>query len=181
MKRYLFAAVLCLVSAAIGASWTNAKAAPSKISTEDFTEIQRLLYTNHTGYDFANRDRGKMWADTFLDDAVLDNPPSHLVGRKQIQAYATDPVDNDPERKLRHWTTTFHVSPHPEGAILSAFYIAVTNTGPKKEMVIGATGRYESLVVKTKGGWRIKHHVVVSEGAMLASPYQRPAPPKPGD
>ena len=177
MKRYLIPAVLCFASAVIGASWTTITAAPSKLSTEDFTEIQRLLYTNHTGYDFAFRDNGKMWADTFLDDAVLDNPPSHLVGRKAIQAYSTDPLIKDPERKLRHWTTTFHVTPHPEGAILSAFYIAVTNTGPNREMLIGGTGRYESLVVKTKDGWRIKHHIVVSEGSILANPPRPIAKP----
>lgn len=170
MKRVMCGVVLCAVSAFGGATWSQAKAAASKISTEDFTEIQRLLYTNHTGYDFAFRDNGEMWANTFLDDAVLDNSPTHLVGRKQIQAYATDPVAKDPGRKLRHWTTTFNVSPHPEGAILSAFYIPLTNTGPNHEFVIGGTGRYESLVVKTRDGWRIKHHVVVSEGPVVARP-----------
>ena len=175
MKRVMFVLVLCAVSAFGGATWSQAKAAASRISTEDFTEIQRLLYTNHTGYDFASRDNGEMWANTFLDDAVLDNPPTHLVGRKQIQAYSTDPLVKDPQRKLRHWTTTFNATPTPEGAILSAFYIAITNTGPNREMVIGGTGRYESLVVKTKDGWRIKHHVVVSEGPVVATPIpQRP-------
>ncbi len=71
MKRVVFAAMLCFASAVIGANWTSITAAPSKLSTEDFTEIQRLLYTNHTGYDFAFRDNGKMWADSFTDDAVL--------------------------------------------------------------------------------------------------------------
>lgn len=174
MTRVLFAALFSFASAVLGANWTSLTAAPSKISTEDFTEIQRLLYTNHTGYDFAFRDGGKMWADSFTADAVLDNPPSHLVGRKQIQAYATDPLVLDPERKLRHWTTTFNVQPHPEGAILSAFYIAVINTTPRREMLITGTGRYESLVVKTKDGWRLKHHVVISEGSLLATPFVRP-------
>ena len=173
MKRVLFAALLSFASAVLGANWASMTAAPSRISTEDFTEIQRLLYTNHTGYDFAHRDGGKMWADSFTDDAVLDNPPSHLVGRKAIQAYATDPLVQDPERKLRHWTTTFNVQPHPEGAILSAFWIPITNSGPNREMVIGGTGRYESLVVKTKDGWRIKHHVVISEGPVVATPFVR--------
>lgn len=170
MKRWV-AAALCAASAAGGFAWSQAVAAGSKISTEDFTEIQRLLYTNHTGYDFAARDRGEMWADTFTHDAVLDNGPgTHLVGRKQIQAYATDPIAKDPQWTLRHWTTTFHVSPAPGGATLSAFYIAVQNRGPKRELTITNTGRYESLVVKTKDGWKIKHHVVISEGPLLAPP-----------
>lgn len=174
MKRLIFVLALCAASAWAGATWSRVKAAPSKISTEDFTEIQRLLYTNHTGYDFAERDRGALWASTFTEDAVLDNPPTHLEGRKRIQAYATDPIDKDPNYKLRHWTTTFHVTPHPEGAILSAFWIPLTNTGPNREFVVGGTGRYESLVVKTKDGWKIKHHVVVAEGPVVA----RPVPPR---
>jgi hypothetical protein len=174
MKRMIFVLVLCAASAWGGAIWSQVTAAPSKISTEDYTEIQRLLYTNHTGYDFAERDRGALWASTFTEDAVLDNPPSHLVGRKQIQAYATDPIDKDPQRKLRHWTTTFSVTPHPEGAMLSAFWIPLTNTGPNREFVVGGTGRYESLVVKTKDGWKLKHHKVISEGPVVA----RPIPPR---
>src|SRR5262249_22663607 len=162
-KRVILVLGLCAASAWGGAIWSRVTAAPAKISTEDFTEIQRLLYTNHTGYDFAERDRGAMWASTFTEDAVLDNPPSHLVGRKQIQADATDPIDKDPQRKLRHWTTTFNVMPHPEGAILSAFWIPLTNTGPNREFVVGGTGRYESLVVRTKDGWKLKHHVVIAE------------------
>ena len=31
----------------------------------------------------------------------------------------------------------------------------------------GTASRYESLVVKTKDGWRIKHHVVISEGPVF--------------
>src|SRR5262245_4675524 len=174
MKRVLFVLGLCVLSAVAGATWSRVTAAPSTISTDDFTEIQRLLYTNHTGYDFAERDRGAMWASTFTEDAVLDNPPTHLVGRKEIQAYATDPIDKDPQRKLRHWTTTFNVMPHPEGAILSAFYIPLTNSGPNKEFVVGGTDRYESLVVRTKDGWKIKHHKVISEGPVVA----RPIPPQ---
>jgi hypothetical protein len=168
MKRVLFVLILCVLSAFAGASWSRVTAQPSKLSTEDFTEIQRLLYTNHTGYDFAERDRGALWASTYTEDAVLDNPPTHLVGRKEIQAYATDPIDKDPKRKLRHWTTTFNVTPHPEGAILSAFWIPLTNSGPNGEFVVGGTGRYESLVVKTKDGWKLKHHKVISEGPVVA-------------
>ena len=170
MKRAVLILGLCVASAVGGAMWSRVGAAPSRISTEDYAEIQRLLYENHTGYDFASRDRGALWASTFTEDAVLDNPPTHLVGRAQIRPYATDPIDKDPNYKLRHWTTTYNVTPHPEGAILSAFYIPLINTGPNREFVVGPTGRYESLVVKTKDGWKIKHHVVIAEGPVVAMP-----------
>ncbi len=174
MKRTTITMVLCLVSAVAGAAWAQARMA-SRISTEDYVEIQRLLYTNHTGYDFAMRDNGDMWTGTFMPDAVLDNGPTHLVGEKEIRQYSQTPLKTDPDRKFRHWTTTYHVSPHPDGAVLSAFYLTIADTGAQKGMVIGGTGRYESIVTKTAGGWRIKHHRVFGEGAVTA----RPEPPKP--
>ena len=167
MKRMVLPTMLCIVSALVGAGVTQAQRQPA-ISTEDFTEIQRLLYTNHTGYDFAMRDNADMWTGTFLPDAVLDNGPTHLVGEKEIRQFALTPLKTNPDRKFRHWTTTFHVSPHKEGAILSAFYLTIADSGPKRNMVIGGTGRYESLVVKTRDGWRIKHHVVHGEGGVTA-------------
>ncbi len=173
--RAVVVALVLLGTGVWGAAQQQAKA-PRSLSTEDFTEIERLLYTNHTGYDFALRDNADMWTNTFTSDAVLDNPPTHLEGHTAIRAYALDPYKTDPKRILRHWTTTFHVTPHPEGAILSAFYTTMTQDNGVPGMVWGrGTGRYESLVVKTRAGWRIKHHVVVSEGALSRF---TPPPPK---
>ena len=141
MTRALCAVVMCLASGAVGAVLMQAQQNSVHISTDDFTAIQRLLYANHTGYDFASRDNGDLWTSTFAPDAVLDNPPTRLVGEKAIRAYATDPVQKTPDRKLRHWTTTFHVTPAPEGAILSAVYLIISDPGGKG-MAIGGTGRH---------------------------------------
>jgi hypothetical protein len=177
MTTVLVAAVAAAVSATAGWTYAQQPKTSAAISTEDYIEIQRLLYTNHTGYDFARKDNADMWTNTFLPDAVLDNPPTHLEGHAQIRAYALDPLTLDPKRELRHWTSTFHVDPHPEGAILSAFYTTMTQDHGKPGMVWGrGTGRYESLVVKTPYGWRIKHHVVVSEGRV--SMFEPPVPPQ---
>jgi hypothetical protein len=162
------------VFAMAGRGLAQQQKAAARISTADYAEIQRLLYTNHTGYDFARKDNADMWTDTFLPDAVLDNPPTHLEGHAQIRAYALAPLKLDPKRELRHWTSTFHVEPHPEGAILSAFYVTMTQSQGRPGMVFGmSTGRYESVVVKTADGWRIKHHVVIGEGPV--SMYTPPA------
>jgi len=176
MKRIIVPAILCLVSAAGGAALVHAQQKKA-LTTDDFVEIQRLLYTNHTGYDFAMRDNGDMWTNTFTPDAILDNGPNtHLVGEKQIRAYATEPAGKAPTRKFRHWTSTFNVMPNTEGAILSAFYLVISDGDGKTPMTIGPTGRYESQVVKTKDGWRIKHHVVYGEGSAIA----RTEPPRTG-
>jgi hypothetical protein len=171
MKRYLAPAIMCVISALSGAAFVQAQQSRKAISTEDFVEIQRLLWSNHTGYDFAVRDNGDLWTSTFTPDAILDNGPStHLVGEKEIRAYATDPAAKSPDRHFRHWTSTFHVTPNAEGAILSAFYIAVYDNNGRGPMFMGPTGRYESQVVKTKAGWKIKHHRVYSEGSIVTNP-----------
>ena len=81
---------------------------------------------------------------------------------------------------MRHWTSTFHVTPNAEGATLSAFYFTMTQEQGRPGLNIGrSAGRYESLVVKTPAGWRIKHHVVFSEGAVSMPPPQMPPTPSP--
>src|SRR5689334_6465314 len=116
MKRFTATVALCVVSALAGTVWGQVRRAAA-ISTDDFVEIQRLLWTNHTGYDFAMRDHGDMWTSTFLPDAVLDNgPTTHLVGADQIRQYSVTPLKDDPDRKFRHWTSTFHLTPNAEGA-----------------------------------------------------------------
>lgn len=169
MKRIIVPAILCLVSAMGGAALVQGQQRKSSLTTDDFVEIQRLLYANHTGYDFAMRDNGDLWMSTFVPDAVLDNgPTTHLVGEQEIRAYAVNPAKAAPDRKFRHWTSTFHVTPNAEGAMLSAFYLVISDNNGKSPMTIGPTGRYESQVVKTKNGWKIKHHVVYSEGSAVA-------------
>ncbi len=174
-KRIVIAAIAC-AAVVVAAGWVSAqqKKAPT-LTTVDRYEIQDLLMTNHTGYDFALRDNGDMWTNTFTPDAVLDNPPTHLEGHQAIRAYALDPYKTDPKRMLRHWTSTFHVTPNAEGAILSAFYVTMTSSQGKPMVFGSSTGRYESQVVKTRDGWRIKHHVVISEGpvSMLQPPAAR--------
>lgn len=172
-QRIAIAVIVCATTvAATGWVFAQQKKIPT-VTAQDRYEIHDLLMTNHTGYDFASRDNADMWVSTFTPDAVLDNPPSHVVGLQEIRAFAMNQYKTDPKHMLRHWTSTFHVTPNAEGAILSAFYVTMRSSqgGP---MVFGAsTGRYESQVIKTRDGWRIKHHVIVSEGPVTM--FQPPA------
>jgi len=173
MTKRLRVLAVCVGIATLGAavSYRTVQARPDRISVEDFVEIQRLLWDNHMGYDFAVRDNGDMWTNTFLPDAKIDNDSGkvHLSGHEQIRRYATDPVKANPARRLRHWTSTFQVTPNAEGAILQAFYLTTSDDG-KTGFVIGGEGRYESQVIKTKQGWKIKHHVIHGEGSVTAVP-----------
>jgi hypothetical protein len=176
MKRIVIpAAVLCVVSAVGGAAFVQAQQKKATLAADDYYEVHRLLYANHHGYDFPT-DNCDLWTSTFTPDAVLDNGPTHLEGEKAIRAYCVDPATKAPKRKFRHWTSTFHVAPNAEGAILSAFYLTISDGDGSGPMMIGGTGRYASQVVKTKSGWKIKHHVVYGEGSVFARqpPTDRP-------
>ena len=165
MKRHIVAAITCGVVLAAAGTWLTAQQRKRTIATEDFVELQRLLWTNHMGYDFAHRDNGDLWVSTFTRDAVLESgstPP--LSGEPAIRDFAVRPFKTNPNRKFRHWTSTFQATPHPEGATLVAFFMAVMNNGPGGAMQMSTTGYYESVAVKTKDGWKLKHHVVHQEG-----------------
>src|SRR5688572_19318243 len=106
MKRIVIPVLLLCVASAIGGGvFVQAQQKKAALTTDDYYDIQRLLYTNHHGYDFptANCDT---WTSTFLPDAVLDNGNTHLVGEKAIRAYCVDPAKSMPNRKFRHWTST---------------------------------------------------------------------------
>ncbi len=170
MKRLILALMTCGALILSGAAWLNAQQRRRTIATDDFVELQRLLWTNHIGYDFADRDNGDLWVSTFTRDAVLESgstPP--LSGEAAIRDFAVQPLKTNPNRKFRHWTSTFHATPHPEGATLVAFFMAVMNNGPGGAMQMSTTGYYESVAVKTRNGWKLKHHVVHQEGNIVAA------------
>ena len=168
--RTWFAIVaLCGVVAAASWGYTQQRRDPT-ITAQDFVEIQQLLWRNHQGFDFANRDNGEMWVSTFTPDAELDSPgPGRvIVGEKAIRQAALDYFKDDPQRRIRHWTSTFLVAPTPEGATLTAFWMITTSSGGGP-LRLGGTGRYESTLVKTDDGWRLKRRVAISEGSLGAS------------
>lgn len=138
-----------------------------ELTFQDRAEIRELLWTNHTGFDFANRDAASLWSSTFTPDAVLQNGNTVKTGEQEIRQYARDYFKNDPQRKIRHWTSTFHITPTAEGAMLSAFWYTMTQEGDKKGLTLGSAGRYESHVIKTTNGWRIKKHHVFHDGPIM--------------
>src|SRR3954466_4075621 len=102
MKRLVVPALLCIIAALAAVTLAQAQQKKSALTSDDYFEIQRLLYANHTGYDFAIRDKGDLWTSTFTPDAVLDNGQTHLVGEQEIRAYATGPAEKAPNRRFRH-------------------------------------------------------------------------------
>ncbi len=164
--------VMSLVGGGPGGLSLSAQPRLTRVSADDFVAIQQLLWDNHWGYDFAIRDGADLWTSTFLPDARIDSDAGvHLSGHAEIRQYALDPIKQNPDRRLRHWTSTFQITPNKEGAILKAFWYTVADDGkPGSKLTIGVTGWYESQVVRTSQGWKIKRHGIHPEGGIVAPP-----------
>ena len=170
MRRHsVISIVLVVVAFAGGFGWAQQRGG-SRLTVEDHAEIQRLLWTNHQGFDFATEDNADLWTSTFLPDGEIHNSGRVVAGEDEIRRFALNYFANDPERKIRHWTSTFYITPHEEGATLSAFWYIMTQESGQTGLTIGPAGRYESVVVKTGDGWRIKTHGVFVEGMVSAGP-----------
>jgi hypothetical protein len=171
MKRWVLVAMVGTLLIAGGWVYAQQRTA-SRVSAEDFIGVQQALWTNHHGFDFAPSDNAEMWTRSFTPDAELHNGGRVIKGENAIRQFALDYYKSNALRRMRHWTSTFTVTKTNEGAMLSAFWMITTSEDPKAPMRLGATGRYESSMVKTSDGWRIKKHVVFGEGGIVATAAQ---------
>ena len=168
MSKHRFSSVVLVVFAfAAGFVYAQQRGEPA-LAADDYAAIQRLLWTNHQGFDFATDDNADLWTSTFVPDAEIHNSGRVVAGGEAIREFALDYFKTDPRRKIRHWTSTFHITPSAEGATLAAFWFIMTQSGGEDGLRIGSGGRYESTVVRTPTGWRIKKHVVLPEGPVTA-------------
>ena len=182
MKKLIGPSILCLLTVVGTATWMQAQPKDTLTPT-DLVELERLLWINHQGFDFAYKDNGDLWLSSFTPDATLDSGSRlPITGQDNIRRFATRQAN--PNRQFRHWTSTFHATPNPEGAHLMAFFFTTSNNGPDGAMVLGTAGYYLSQAVRTKDGWKLKHHVVHLEGEVTAQPMPSwvagPADERPG-
>jgi hypothetical protein len=165
--------VVMLGALLVGAGWVSAQnptTSRPRIHADDFIEIQQALWRNHQGFDFATSDNADMWLRSFAPDAELHNGGRIIKGEDGIRGFALDYYQTNPERRMRHWTSTFTVTPTAEGATLSAFWMITVSETAKGPMRLGGSGRYETTMVKVAdGSWRIKKHVVFGDGAIVAA------------
>lgn len=169
IKHRLTSMMAITIAFAVGFACAQ-RSGGSGLTAEDYNEIQRLLWTNHQGFDFATQDNADLWLSTFLPDGEIHNSGRVVAGEDEIREFALGYYRSDPDRKMRHWTSTFYITPNDEGATLSAFWYIMTQESGQTGLRIGPAGRYESTVVKTADGWRIKKHGVFMEGMVTSLP-----------
>lgn len=165
MRRQLIVVLAVFMAGAAG-GWAFAQQQKTSVSPEDFIQIQELLWRNHWGFDFATEDHADLWTSTFTPDAELEQGGRVVRrGAQDVRQMALDYYKDAPTRKMRHFTSTFYIRPTAEGANLQAFWYITTQEPGQTGMRLGGSGRYNSDVVKTSGGWKIKRHRVLGDDA----------------
>ena len=160
MWRWLVGVVVVVVAFGAGVGWSTAQQGPT-LTAEDRAEIQQLHARYAQGTDFR---QGDMWLSVFTDDAVFQ-PGTHaaeVIGMEALtewrrQNFAARPAD----RQNRHWNSGWVITPTPEGAEGRLYYLGVNVTSGRP--VLGGSGHYEDVYVKTADGWRIKQRRAVSD------------------
>jgi hypothetical protein len=160
--------LLCAVTMLATATWMQAQQ-KGTFGTNDFVDLERLLWRNHWGYDFADQDNGEIFLSSFAPDAILDSGAGKpITGVENLRQFALRQFKDSPEHKSRHFTSTFYATPNAEGAVLSAIYFMLQKDIKTGAMQLARTGYYESQAIRTKDGWKLKHHIVHLEGEVTA-------------
>ena len=163
MWRGFVIAAAVVVAFGAGVAWSAAQQGPT-LSGEDYAEIHQLYSRYAQGTDFR---QGDMWLSVFTDDAVFQPgaDADEVVGMEALtewrrQNFAARPA----ERQNRHWNSGWVITPTAQGATGRLYYLGVNVTSGQP--VLGGSGHYEDIYVKTADGWRIKERRAVSDRGM---------------
>ncbi len=129
---------------------TRAATTPSKLTPQDYIEIQQLVASYAYALD-TGADNGYMYADLFTPDGVVFN---NTTGREKIAALARS-QPHGPEY-VRHFLTNVVIQPSPEGATGKQYLVVIDIGENGKPSSIFLGGHYEDVYAKTPNGWRFK-------------------------
>ena len=145
MSRWNLVTVLALVFAVAGTA-----AAQSKLSADDYAEIQQLYIKYSRAIDAGDAEG---YADTFTADGVFGNS----TGRAALIEFAKGFHESN-QGRTRPWNNEILIEPTAEGADGSC-YLSLYNTGTRPQTLM-VTGIYRDKLVKTSSGWRFKSRTV---------------------
>jgi 3-phenylpropionate/cinnamic acid dioxygenase small subunit len=145
--------------ASVGWVWAQGRNSARALTGHDYAEIQQLYGRYAQGTDFGN---AEMWLDVFTRDATFRptaNQPSGgnaYVGREAMAKWRADVfAGRKPNYQYRHWTSSFVITPTPDGNARGRVYWMAFNP-MTRPLAVADTGFYEDVLVRTPDGWRIK-------------------------
>jgi hypothetical protein len=103
----------------------------------------------------------------FTDDAVFQPGANaeDVVGKQALAEWrAQNFAARPPERQTRHWNSGWVITPTPGGANGRLYFLGVDVSSGRP--VLGGSGHYEDVYVKTSEGWRIKERRFTSDTSM---------------
>jgi ketosteroid isomerase-like protein len=119
------------------------------LSAEDQLAIQQLAARYNHAIDGGD---GVAYADTFVDDGVLDAGELVVTGRAALEQFASSFPGS--VRSPRHVATSLLIQGDDGTAVLSAYVQMYALAGDPPRQVITASGTYADILVKVEDSWR---------------------------
>lgn len=155
MRKSIVLIIMCTTTMVAAASWISAQQKrPSRLTAEDYMEIQQLYQSYQRGVDGGPQDSS--WV--FTPDGAFVNGGRTVSGEKALKEFYAN-VNKTHVDKIRHLLSNIIVSPLSEGANGSAYLFTIDGTDSSKPSMIVYYGVYDDMLVKTAAGWRIKRRV----------------------
>ena len=167
MLRWHVLVLVVVLGLGAGVGWSAAQqtgSAPGVLTGQDYAEIYQLYSRYAQGTDFRE---GAMWLSVFTDDAVFQPgaDAQDVVGQEALAEWrAQNFAARPPERQTRHWNSGWVITPIPGGARGRVYYLGVNVSSGRP--VLGGSGHYEDIYVKTSDGWRIQERRAISDTGM---------------
>ena len=155
MWRWHVLVVVMLAGFVAGMGYAQPRGGASEmLSGSDYAEIIHLFGRYNQGTDFRD---AEMWLSVFTDDAVFQPgvDREEYVGKAALAEWrAQNFAARAPDRRYRHWNSSWVVTPTTEGATGRGYLLGINAT--TGDPVVEESGYYEDVYVETSDGWRIK-------------------------
>lgn len=130
------------------------------LSIEDYLAIQQLAARYNHAIDSGD---GPAYADTFVEDGVLDAGELVVEGRQALSAFATTFARS--VRAPRHVATSLLIDGDGQHAELRAYVQLYSLSGEPPHQEVRASGTYADRLVKQNGHWRFARRTYVDDAA----------------
>ncbi len=129
------------------------------LSAEDQLAIRDLAARYNHAIDSGD---GGAYADTFVDDGVLDAGAFVLEGRSALEAFP--PQFAGSVRAPRHVATNLVIDGDGDRAELRAYVQLYAMVGDPPRQEVAASGTYADTLVRAGGTWRFVRRTYTADG-----------------
>ena len=151
------ASLVALAAAALaGGAGGIGAAAPGALTADDRAEIRDLAGRYSHAIDLGD---SALWAEVFTEDGVMEMAAQgYNITGEQLRGLG---ADREPaEGGARHIPTTFVIDGAGDDATMRSYVTVVSTADPAR---IVFQGRYEDVLRRVDGRWRIAHRKILTD------------------